>query len=47
MLLRLAGDVFNQVPAEAVHVAIPAVELGYGESLAPATPSAAWPGWWR
>ncbi|MBK8003859.1 MAG: hydrogenase maturation protease [Gemmatimonadetes bacterium] len=37
VLLRLAGDVFNQVPAEAVQVAIPAVELGYGESLAPAT----------
>ncbi len=37
VLLRLAGDVFNQVPADAVQVAIPAVELGYGEALAPAT----------
>ena len=37
VLLRLAGDVFDQAPAEAVQVAIPVVELGYGEALAPAT----------
>lgn len=36
-LLRLAQETFGRAPAEAVQVAIPAVELGYGDGLAPAT----------